>query len=221
MSDDDPVSPQWRAWRESIDLTEYEDRFRHADAHGEADLIESLARDVHPPRSVLDAGCGTGRVAIELHRRGLEVAGVDLDADLLALARNKASDIEWVRADLATMRLGRRFGVVAMPGNVMLFCRDADQLAVVESCARHLQSGGLLIAGFSCNRSLSVADYDRMCDECDLTLVDRWATWDRAPFRDDDYAVSVHALRASPSVRCGGGSWSSTAWRCCSPGCPC
>ncbi len=45
--------------------------------HGEADLVESLA-----PRSVLDAGCGTGRVAVELARRGIDVVGVDLDASL-------------------------------------------------------------------------------------------------------------------------------------------
>ncbi|MCU1361410.1 MAG: putative rhodanese, partial [Ilumatobacteraceae bacterium] len=82
---------------------------------------------------------------------------------------------------------------VAMPGNVMLFCRDSDRLAVVHSCVQLLEPGGLLIAGFSCDRSLSVAQYDELCAACDLTLVHRWATWERAPFRDGDYVVSVHS----------------------------
>ena len=192
MNAGDDVSPQWRAWRASVDLDEYEQRFLHEQAHGEADLIESLARQIEPVRSVLDAGCGTGRVAVELDRRGIPVVGADLDDDMLALARAKAPDVVWMHADLATMRLGRRFGIVAMVGNVMLFCRDADRGAVVQTCAAHLEPDGLLVVGFSCDRSLSVADYDTLCDRFELTLVDRWATWDRAPFDGGSYVVSVH-----------------------------
>ena len=50
------------------------------DVHGEADFIEQL---VPRPESVLDAGCGTGRVAIELARRGCAVVGVDIDRSML------------------------------------------------------------------------------------------------------------------------------------------
>src|SRR5918993_2113408 len=64
--------------------------------HGEADLVESLG-----PRSVLDAGCGTGRVAVELHRRGLEVVGVDLDDSMLDKAATKQPDLSWVHGDVA------------------------------------------------------------------------------------------------------------------------
>ncbi|MGI9120650.1 MAG: class I SAM-dependent methyltransferase, partial [Acidimicrobiales bacterium] len=55
------------------------------DVHGEADLVQALS-----PASVLDAGCGTGRVTIELARRGIAVVGVDVDAEMLATARAKA-----------------------------------------------------------------------------------------------------------------------------------
>ena len=53
--------------------------------HGEADFVERFA-----PASVLDAGCGTGRVGRELARRGRDVVGVDLDPAMLATARQKA-----------------------------------------------------------------------------------------------------------------------------------
>jgi len=98
------VSPQWAAWRRSIDLDEYEARFVGTGAHGEADLIASLGG-----RAVLDAGCGTGRVAIELARRGFDVAGVDLDDDMIEVARRHAPEVPWFVADLARFDLGRTF----------------------------------------------------------------------------------------------------------------
>ena len=51
--------------------------------------------------SVLDAGCGTGRVAIELARHGVDVVGVDVDASMIGEARRRAPELEWVEADLA------------------------------------------------------------------------------------------------------------------------
>ena len=51
--------------------------------HGEADLVESLLRESGGTR-VLDAGCGTGRVAIELARRGFSVTGVDAGGTTLS-----------------------------------------------------------------------------------------------------------------------------------------
>ena len=106
---------------------EYDARWRKLAAagqsiHGEADLIENLLRDTGGSR-VLDAGCGTGRVATELAARGFSVVGIDLDDDMLAAARAKAPELDWIRADLAdaTAHLSGEFDVVAMAGNVMIF----------------------------------------------------------------------------------------------------
>jgi ubiquinone/menaquinone biosynthesis C-methylase UbiE len=59
---------------------------------------------------VLDAGCGTGRVAIELARRGIEIVGVDIDPGMLGSARRKAPELTWIEADLATVTVGTRGG---------------------------------------------------------------------------------------------------------------
>ena len=158
------VSDRWAAWRRDIDLGEYHERWRRMEAsgvpsHGEADLIESLS-----PSSVLDAGCGMGRVAIELDRRGVHVEGVDLDADLLAFAQADAPHLRWHHGDLASCDIGRTFGVVAMPGNVMLFCRPEQRGDIVANMARHLEPGGLLVAGFSLERrhdAITLDEYDR------------------------------------------------------------
>src|SRR5437763_12527867 len=84
--------------------------------HGEADFVESFH-----PKSVLDAGCGTGRVGIELARRGIDVVGVDLDPGMLSAAAKKAPHLEWHLDDLATVRLNRHFNAIVMAGNVMIF----------------------------------------------------------------------------------------------------
>jgi 2-polyprenyl-3-methyl-5-hydroxy-6-metoxy-1,4-benzoquinol methylase len=196
--DGHPVSPQWTGWRKAIDLDEYEARFTDHDAHGEADCIAAFG-----PATVLDAGCGTGRVAMELHRRGIDVVGVDLDADMLERARRRAANVEWQCADLASFDLGRRFDVVAMPGNVLLFCRIADRRAVVQRCAAHVADGGVLIAGFSLKRaadSYTLRAHDDACSEVGFELVHRWATWDRVEYDGGDYAVSVHRHRAVTSL---------------------
>ena len=161
--------------------------------HGEADLVESLG-----PRSVLDAGCGTGRVAVELARRGIEVAGVDIDPAMLAVARAKGPDLPWIVADLADVDLGRSFDVVVLAGNVMIFLAPHTEARVVANLARHVEPGGALVAGFSLEPGrLDLATYDAQAAAAGLVLADRWATWDRQPFEGGKYAVSVHRRPAS------------------------
>jgi SAM-dependent methyltransferase len=156
--------------------------------HGEADFVEQLGRT-----SVLDAGCGTGRVAIELARREMDVVGVDVDASMLERARAKDPALSWVHADLAGVDLGRTFDVVVMAGNVMIFLAPGTEAKVVANLARHLAPAGSLVAGFSLEPGrLDLATYDAHAGAAGLVLVERWATWDRQPFAGDNYAVSVH-----------------------------
>jgi SAM-dependent methyltransferase len=157
--------------------------------HGEADFVQTFG-----PKSVLDAGCGTGRVGRELARRGLDVAGVDLDPEMLDTARRKAPDVDWRLADLASVDLGRAFDVIVMAGNVMIFLEPGSEAAVVANMAHHLTPSGVLIAGFQLMPGrLTPDDYDEMAEADGLTLTERWATWDREPWvAGGDYAVSVH-----------------------------
>lgn len=171
---------------------EYQARFDRlaasgAHVHGEADFVEAFA-----PSSVLDAGCGTGRVGIELARRGIEVVGVDVDPSMLATARRRAPDIDWVEADLTTLDLDRTFALVLLAGNVPLFTPPGTQPTLVAHCAAHVAPDGHLVAGFSIDRGYGLEDWDAACTAADLTLVDRFATWSRDPFAGGDYAVSVH-----------------------------
>ncbi len=192
-------SDGWDHWRQQLNPTDYDERWRRIESsggnpHGEADLVVSYG-----PRSVLDAGCGTGRVAIELAHRGLDVVGTDLDPDMIGLARAKAAELTWVHADLSGLDLATRFDAVVLAGNVIPYVASDRRQAAIVGCARHLAPGGRLIAGFQLQDGWpSVADYDSWCDSAGLALEDRYATWDRDPFTDtDSYAVSVHRWRVS------------------------
>src|SRR5438132_13355288 len=127
-------SNRWlRARRVSGDAYDatYEDRAAAGeDVHGEANFVQRFS-----PTSVLDAGCGTGRVARELARRGVDVVGVDLDPDMLATARRRSPEVRWVEADLASFDLGRTFDVVVAAGNVMILLTPGTESAVLANIA--------------------------------------------------------------------------------------
>jgi 2-polyprenyl-3-methyl-5-hydroxy-6-metoxy-1,4-benzoquinol methylase len=175
------------------DGADYQARFDRlaaagSDVHGEATFVRA-----YEPSTVLDAGCGTGRVAIELAKHGIDVVGVDADPSMLATAASLEPEIEWVQSDLADLDLHRRFDVVVMAGNVPLFTAPGTEPALVAGVARHVKPGGLLVAGFSLGRSYTTAAYDDHAAAVQLSLVERWSTWDRQPFTAaSDYAVSVH-----------------------------
>jgi SAM-dependent methyltransferase len=169
---------------------------RGVGVHGEADLVWSFQ-----PTAVLDAGCGTGRVAVELARRGVHVVGVDRDPSMLATARRLAPQLAWVEADMTSVDLGERFDVVVMAGNVVLYTPPGTQRALVGGCARHLAPAGRLIAGFRLGRdgAAVLGSYDDDCAAAGLELEVRWATWDRAPWRPGaDFAVAVHRRASEP-----------------------
>ena len=109
------------------------------DVHGEAALVDS-----YRPDAVLDAGCGTGRVAIELSRRGFFVVGVDVDPVMLEVAHAKAPDLTWVEGDLTDPELefGRAFDVVVLAGNVLIFVPTGTEGRVIANAARWLAPGG-------------------------------------------------------------------------------
>jgi SAM-dependent methyltransferase len=166
-----------------------------ASIHGEADLVTALLDESQHAR-ILDAGCGTGRVAIELARRGHSVIGVDADPEMLATARAKAPELHWIEADLADLssQLDAQFDVAVLAGNVMIFLSPGTEAQVLAEMGCRVVSGGLLVAGFQIRPDrITLAQYDEYAQSAGFAPVARWATWDRAPYRGGDYAVSVHA----------------------------
>jgi SAM-dependent methyltransferase len=111
------------------------------------DLWRGLAEDAGGP--VLDLGCGTGRVALDLAARGFEVTGLDSDPALIdtlrARARERQLRVDAVAADVRSFELGRTFALAISPMQVAQLLGGADGRArMLAAVRRHLQPGGLL-----------------------------------------------------------------------------
>ena len=182
------------------------------DVHGEANLCAAL---VPAGSRVLDAGCGTGRVAIRLAELGYAVTGTDVDPSMLAVARERAPDLPWVAADLSTLDLlaagHPAYDLVVMAGNVVpLVAAGTERMSVLRAAA-HVAPGGLLVAGFGLDRAhlptaaglVDLTDYDDWCAEAGLEHVRRLATWDGEPYDGGGYAVSIHARPADGPTAAG------------------
>ena len=192
MNNKDPEQqPRWQ----SVDTSAYDKQWADLEAagksaHGEVDFVQRFS-----PTSVLDAGCGTGRVAIELAARGYDVVGVDLDEPFIETAQRKAPDLDFRRGDLSTLDLGRTFDVAVMAGNIMIFVSPGTEPDVIERLTVHLNPGGRLISGFQLNRGLSAEHYVELCEAAGLETEQHNSTWSGdAPSPNDDYAVFVHRL---------------------------
>jgi SAM-dependent methyltransferase len=101
-------------------------------------LFERLGR----PASVLEPGCGSGRMLDSLAHRGVEVVGIDLSPRMVELACKRLDDRGEISvADMTDFDLGRTFGGAISPINTLLHL-SPEQLARHFDCmARHLEQG--------------------------------------------------------------------------------
>jgi SAM-dependent methyltransferase len=179
----------------------YAERFRALaergeDIHGEATFVADL---VPAPARVLDAGCGTGRVAVRLAELGYDVVGVDVDAAMLDQARAAAADLDWRLEDLARFDLGETFDVVLVAGNTIPLLEPGTLPAACDRLAAHLAPDGVLVAGFGLDAAhlpggcppTSLAETDAAMASAGLAAADRWGTWSRGPF-EGGYVVAAY-----------------------------
>jgi SAM-dependent methyltransferase len=105
-------------------------------------------RGIRPGAAVLDAGCGTGRYAIELARRGYAVHGVDLSPELIEVATRAAGDsagrVSFTVGDIAHLPTSR-YDAILCRGVLNDITDDAGRDAVLAAFSDALQSNGVLI----------------------------------------------------------------------------
>ncbi len=171
---------------------------RGEDTHGEAMFVSGL---VGPPARVLDAGCGTGRVAIRLAGLGYDVVGVDVDASMLAMAREEAPELDWRVGDLAELDTGQLFDVVLVAGNTVPLLEPGTLASTARHLADQLDEAGLLVCGFGLDAAhlpgdcpvTPLADVDAAFAAAGLEPVDRFSAWDGTPYDEaGGYVVTIH-----------------------------
>ncbi|MEO7070856.1 MAG: class I SAM-dependent methyltransferase, partial [Nostocoides sp.] len=151
-----------------------------------------------------DAGCGTGRVAAELSRRGYHCTGVDADDDMISVARQRDPSSEYYVQDLATLDLDdQAFDLVLLAGNVVPLLGPGTLAHVMGRVVRHVRPGGQVVAGFGLDPAhlpprcpvTPLAAYDQACLAAGLTPRTTFATWDRHRWtRESGYVVALHVL---------------------------
>jgi 2-polyprenyl-3-methyl-5-hydroxy-6-metoxy-1,4-benzoquinol methylase len=174
---------------------------------GEVDFIE---KEITFDKSlkILDIGCGTGRHAIELAKRGYDVVGVDLSASQLSRARDNAKHnqvrVRFLQADARTLAFQREFDVVIMicEGGFPLMETDEMNFSILQSAGRALKTNGTFL--FTTLNGLyplfhSVQDFINSQKEHDIS---RNNSFDLMTFRDySDYTV-VDDSGVEKQLRC-------------------
>lgn len=145
-------------------------RFYDLDMAGHGDDVELyLALTGRRSHSLLELGCGTGRIAIPLAEAGHDVVGVDNDARMLDRVRSRwesvekpdGGQLELVEADLTTVHLDRRFDFVILGLNTLPMLGGHDvQLAAVRVAARHLAPDGRAVIDVWLPTPADLAAYD-------------------------------------------------------------
>ena len=151
----------------------------------------------HEGATVLDLGCGNGRVAMHLARRGRQVTGLDRNAQFLEVLDQRAARrglaVETVCADAREFDLGVEFDAVFAPMQlVQLFEGATERGAMLARAARHLRPGGVFAA------TLMDLEGELVGDEYgppppDVREVDRWVY--------SSLSVGVHLVERGRAVR--------------------
>jgi len=142
--------------------------------------------DVHP-QSVLDLACGTGSMSVLMAKRGYRVLGADLSEDMLAMAYDKAAELEenrpyFICQSMVTLRL-------PVPVDWVVCCLDSlnyvtdpkDCSRALSRVYRALNPGGVLIFDINSAEKLRGLDGQVFLDETE----DTYCVW-RAEFDEEE-----------------------------------
>ena len=135
---------------EHTNLEDYEDPviydFENKDFEPDGPFYLSLAQKVNG--SVLELGCGTGRVTIPLAQKGIDMTGLDIVPGMLAHAQEKARDlpIQWIEADIRDFHIGKQYELIYTAGSVFQHLVERKEQEMMLACVReHLSPDGLFV----------------------------------------------------------------------------
>lgn len=126
-----------------------------------ADFLESaFLKFGEKPRLVLELGCGTGSLAIEMAKRGYDMIGLDLSADMLSRAmeksRSQGLDILFINQDMRSFELyGTVDAVICMLDSINYVTEKPDLDRVFQLVNLYLNPGGLFIFDVNSDYKLS------------------------------------------------------------------
>jgi SAM-dependent methyltransferase len=124
----------------------YDALYGFKDYRSACSSLRDLIRELHPgANSLLDVACGTG-THLQYLKDDFAVEGLDLNGDLLAVARVRCPGIPFHEGDMTTFDLSRQFDVVVCLFSSIGYVKSVDNLhKAVRSMAKHVSPGGMLL----------------------------------------------------------------------------
>lgn len=130
----------------------YDGLYQDKDYEGECDYLEKVFAKFsrHKVKTILNLGSGTGNHDVVLAKKGYQVTGVDMSAEMLKQARAKVAGIEpavkLVKKDITKLQLNKKFDAVVSMFAVMGYMADNGQLEkACKVAAKHLKKGGVFV----------------------------------------------------------------------------
>lgn len=138
------------AWFETIFDERYPELFGPLEGDAEQEVEDILGfLSLRPGAAVEDLGCGRGRHAIPMARKGYAVTGVDLSEKMLRMARDRARkegvEVEWVCEDMRTFCRSRAFDLCLSLFTSFGYFSDAENQKVLNNVGRSLKKGGIVL----------------------------------------------------------------------------
>ena len=110
------------------------------------DWVERCFSQGDRPVTVLDLGCGTGSISIPLAKRGYRVTGVDMSAEMLAVAydkmRKEQVNVSWVEQDMRELEVPQADAVISLCDSLSYLTEEEDVQQTFQRVFAHLTPGG-------------------------------------------------------------------------------
>lgn len=109
-------------------------------------VLEAIEQAGASPRTLLDVACGTGRHIEVFQEHGVACQGLDLDAEMLDVARRRCPEVPFHHDDMVDFDLDERFDAVTCLFSSIGYVGTVDRLRqTLRSMARHLEPDGVVV----------------------------------------------------------------------------
>ncbi|WP_346930119.1 class I SAM-dependent methyltransferase [Clostridium sp.] len=96
--------------------------------------------------SVLDVACGTGILASKLYNENFEVSGIDISEDMINVAKETTTGIEFAVADMIKFTLNKKFQLITCAFDALNYLiTDSDMKKTLKNIFLHLEDNGIFI----------------------------------------------------------------------------
>jgi len=123
---------------------QYDAVYSYKDYESESELITSMVRQrVESSKTLLDVACGTGKHLKHLSKQ-FDCTGVDLDTEMLAIAKDRIPDVPLHNGDMCEFNLNTKFDAVLCLFSSIGYTKTIERMEqAIANMASHLQPGGM------------------------------------------------------------------------------